>query len=727
MILKPCVLTTVSIFMREITITRTTTPVSRDIKAHTRARSVVSPLNTVPATSMSAPSEAELAATLAESFDGSTSKRDKMKRDKKKRSRSEYIDEGSSDGDDDFDVQMTAADLREEERMNRLLAAHPARGRHFFEEGEDELDEAEQARRIEERYRTQSLAEPGDDIVDLGAPGRSHSRHGHRMRFSSNLLPRNGDPKVFAVKCRNGMARLLVARILKKCFDYRQGYNFEQKRVDLGIISVFSVDHVKEYIYLESYRELFVSRAIEGLEGLFRFNISVVNPTELMQLMERQASTEKPIEIGSFVRMRKMPYRNDIALVQRVDDGGRIIICKLVPREDFVGKQFNKYVKNTLPQPQRFFNPALTLGATATRTEGQTMWGPLTFDKDGYLIVSCSPRMLIHGEKMSVPTADELALFYKADRAQITSALRRIGSESEVEFKLGDFVRAVGQLAGTIGKVTSVSLANKTASLLVSTSNGPITVCASLYDLHKYFPDGSHVVVNNENDPHNGHSGTTVKCFDDGSIAIISDLTGKRFVSRSNDCHITKLAVSTVGTVHRSGDWSLFDLVMLNDGVTVGCVVGIRDDQVIIMDKTNVGRQVPMSQIRQKIIGKRSAFDRLRNPCRRGDTVALEGSVQSVLQGTMADVEQLYNDLVFVRSNRVAQNSGLIAVPIKSVRVMCAKNKAKPSTEMRHVVNIEPITHPNRDPSSFAKGAFEADASAAWESAPLFEFDNETF
>uniref|UniRef100_A0A0A9XJQ5 Transcription elongation factor SPT5 n=1 Tax=Lygus hesperus TaxID=30085 RepID=A0A0A9XJQ5_LYGHE len=82
-----------------------------------------------------------------------------------------------------------------------------------------------------------------------GAGSSSNTIEGQQvvssLRYAAHLLPQESDPKVFAVKCRPRMARVLVARIVNKCYAYRVGRNFEHRCVDLGIISVFSLDHVK--------------------------------------------------------------------------------------------------------------------------------------------------------------------------------------------------------------------------------------------------------------------------------------------------------------------------------------------------------------------------------------------------------------------------------------------------------------------------------------------------
>ncbi|PWU99540.1 putative transcription initiation protein [Trypanosoma cruzi] len=256
------------------------------------------------------------------------------------RKRSKYVIDAAESGDSESEGDDFIVGSDEEDEDGDYVGGIPTyepRKTHIFREGEENMTSEELARAIEERHRASKEGGKTETSL-LAGLGKGNMSS---LRYTSHLLPQDTDPRVFAVKCRPRMARLLVARIVNKCYAYRIGRNYEKRKVDLGIISVFCLDHVKEYIYIEAHRKVFVENALKGLDGLFRYKITLVNPSELMQMMERRPSPEK-LRVGSFVRLRQRQYRLDLAQVVEVHPISNQVTVKVVPREDFVGKPFNK-------------------------------------------------------------------------------------------------------------------------------------------------------------------------------------------------------------------------------------------------------------------------------------------------------------------------------------------------------------------------------------------------
>ncbi|EPY22093.1 transcription elongation factor SPT5, partial [Strigomonas culicis] len=417
------------------------------------------------------------------------------------------------------------------------------------------MSDAEVERHYQERYRA----------LKQEAVTKTQKRS---LRYASRFLPTEKDPKVFAIKCRPRMNRILVARIVNKCHAYRIGNNFEHKKMDLGVISVFCLDHVKEYIYVEAYRKLFVENAINGLEGLFRFRITVVDPSDLMKMMEHRPAEEK-IHIGSLVRLRQRFYRNDLAQVTSVHSDGTHITVKVVPREDFVGKPFHKA---TTQLPARFFSPSLAIDVDVSGNGHR--WGEYQFDQEGYLLKTVSARMVFSNAQMEAPTAEELARFYNNNRERVREAVARTIAKSgeQTVFQVGDSVRVTtGQLVGTVGTILSIMTGDHTALLSCKAPGrkDPLKLKVELAICAKHFMEGTHIII--DNGEYAGEGGTVLRSMGD-VILVLPDRAAMEGEIRvkANDCHQSKL----IGTFqHKVGTWQVFDLVSVSVTSLAACIV----------------------------------------------------------------------------------------------------------------------------------------------------------
>lgn len=589
------------------------------------------------------------------------------------RVRSKFVidaaESGETESDDGFVVGSD--EDGESDVYGGPMAMREGGKRHIFPEGEEDMTAEEVARAIEERYRSgRKKANRTEALLSSGIPKGKLSS----LRYASHLLPQDTDPKVFAVKCRPRMARVLVARLVNKCYAFRIGRNYEKRKVDLGIISVFCFDHVKEYIYIESHRKAFVENAINGLVGLFRSNISLVNPSELMQMMEHRPSEDK-IRLGSFVRLRRRQYRLDIAQVIAVDSASRRVTVKVVPREDFVGKTCNK---PEVRMPQRLFVPNLAVGAH-NRGEMYT-WGDLIFDGEGYLHLSVSLSQVISGVKMEKPTVEELAAFFSSDLNRVREAASHFASNGRgsAGLRIGDMVRVVsGQLRETVGTIENIFLDTNTVALScrVPMKGETIKLRVELPLCVKHFTEGTHVVI--DGGVHAGESGTVVKALGD-VVHVFSDraTATRELVVRADDCHRSNL-VGSFG--HTSGSWKLFDLVMLPDSSSVACVVRLNRNDVCVLTDRMETRYLSTTQIKPVLTGRRQTTDQLANMITRGSEVIIQNDDSSPyhLDGQTGRVEQVFNTTLFVRVKTVKENSGLVAVDASCVLLIGGRTTTK--------------------------------------------------
>lgn len=542
----------------------------------------------------------------------------------------------------------------------------------IFQEGDDQHSADELGRQYEERVR--ALRRQGGALAEAGGgggmPGGAASAAGFSaQRYTSRMMPGPKDPKVFAVRVHPRKQRVLVARLVNKCYRQRTGQYHEGIKVDLGIISVFAIDRVREYIYIEAWRREFVQRALSGLVGVMLYSISAVDPTEVLQTLERKATHER-IPIGAFVRMRQRFYRNDLAQVAAVHADGVHVTVKVVPREDFIDKPFNKA---TARLPPRFFAPSRAIDAHDNGDHFR--WGDLRFDKDGYLLKTVSARMLIHGTAgataMEKATTQELARFYNHNRERVREALQRAGEE-EISAHIGDTVRvASGQLRDTVGTLTNIFSNDGTAMLscVVPGRAEPVNLRVELSACVKHFAPGTHVIV--EKGDHAGESGTVLQCCGD-ALALFLDrreASSSEIRVRAADCRQSKL-VGTVG--HSHGAWRLFDLCTVVDANAVACVTGLSADRLTVRTEGNEMRTLTYAEVRAVPRGQRQTSDPLQNIISRAcEVMVLATPLTPIgLAGQSGRVEQVFNRTLFVVFRAVAANGGLVAVDAACVRLL---------------------------------------------------------
>lgn len=580
--------------------------------------------------------------------------------DEEERVTSKYVLDAAESGDseeDGSDADFVADDDEDDDDGEADHAADAQQPRYMFHEGDDKKSVEEMARYYEEADR--HYRKHGDSAEDALLSRNDLSSR----RLASQFLPREDDPKVFAVKCRPRMARVLVTRIVNKCYAYRVGRNYERKKVDLGIISVFALDHVKEYIYVEASRKRFVENVLNGLDGIFRFNIAVVDPKELLQTMETRPSTQK-VRVGDYVRLRQRFYRGDLAQVTALHPDGAHITCKVVPREDFVQKPFNKATQRLEP---RFFTPQQAIGVR--ELENSYVWGDLHFDRDGYLLKTVSIRMVVSGPQLEQPSTEELARFYNNQREKVEQAIKAAEAAAQLPpISIGDSVRVTtGQLRNTIGVVENVFTNTNTAVLTCSVPGRPqpVKVQVELSACTKHFSEGVHVVV--ERGEHAGESGTVVKSW--GSIVLLFPdraAVGAELKVEANDCHQSKLGSVSV---HSKGVWQVFDLVSVTEPACVGCIVRLNRNDVDVLTEFNDVRTLSYAQVKPMGRGARQTTDCRDNTLVRGAEVHIQKHPWTPigLDGQTGRIEHIFHRTVFVHCRASPLHANMVALKAECV------------------------------------------------------------
>jgi len=98
------------------------------------------------------------------------------------------------------------------------------------------------------------------------------------MEYEEDLLdkyPKSTDPKPWQVKCRPGKEKECVLNLLHKFF-------FSGKASNLKILSAFSIEALKGYIYVEAFKEANVREAIAGMSSLKENSIKIFPNPEMV-------------------------------------------------------------------------------------------------------------------------------------------------------------------------------------------------------------------------------------------------------------------------------------------------------------------------------------------------------------------------------------------------------------------------------------------------------------
>ncbi|XP_071058794.1 transcription elongation factor SPT5-like, partial [Pseudochaenichthys georgianus] len=143
------------------------------------------------------------------------------------------------------------------------------------------------------------------------------------------LLPGVKDPNLWTVKCKIGEERATAIALMRKFVAY------QFTDTPLQIKSVVAPDHVKGYIYVESYKQTHVKAAIEGIGNLRMglWNQQMVPIKEMTDVLKvvKEVTNLKP---KSWVRLKRGLYKDDIAQVDYVEPSQNTISLKMIPRID---------------------------------------------------------------------------------------------------------------------------------------------------------------------------------------------------------------------------------------------------------------------------------------------------------------------------------------------------------------------------------------------------------
>uniref|UniRef100_A0A1J3CTC2 Putative transcription elongation factor SPT5-like protein 1 n=1 Tax=Noccaea caerulescens TaxID=107243 RepID=A0A1J3CTC2_NOCCA len=222
---------------------------------------------------------------------------------------------GSSDEDCDIDDFLNDIDDEPEVEASGKDDKGVKGNSSFVDPKEEEINEEEYDRMMEERYKpgTGFIRYADDDVkssIEMDA-----------------LVPTAQDPPIWKVKCAIGRERHLVFCLMHKFVELRKIGN------KLQILSVFSVEHVKGFIFIEAEKEHDLLEACKSLTGIYATRMVLLPKAEAPNLLTVQRKT-KNVSEGTWARVKGGIYKGDLAQVVAVSDSRRKALIKLIPRID---------------------------------------------------------------------------------------------------------------------------------------------------------------------------------------------------------------------------------------------------------------------------------------------------------------------------------------------------------------------------------------------------------
>ncbi|KAL2885773.1 Transcription elongation factor SPT5 [Ceratocystis lukuohia] len=572
------------------------------------------------------------------------------------------------------------------------------------EEEDDELDEEEvgnfieqdnpedlaEAARLNDDRRHRELDRRRDMAASMDAEKQAEilrQRYGNRRSGRGPgdvaavpkrlLLPSVDDPKIWAVKAREGKEREVVFSLIKRMDELVGTKN------ELKVTSAFEragPDSVmKGYIYVEAMRQADVHTALEGLMNVYpRTKMHLVEIKDMPDLL--RVTKNPTLEPGAWVRLRK-PFKHagDLAQVIDVTENGLEARVRFIPRLDYGvreettsadGKRKRPAGPGPRP-PQRLFSEQEARKRQPRNVVGNPSTNTWTYNGDefenGFQVKDIKIQQLIIDDVN--PKLEEVTKFASGaedgteslDLKALAASLKN--SNATVVYLPGDVVEVhSGEQKGVIGRTTGVHGDIVTLNVIEGTLVGQ-TIDVPTKNLRKRFKMGDHVKVVGGS-RFQDEVGMVVKIEDD-RVTLVTDTTNNEITVFSRDLR----EASDSGGQTTLGQYSLHDIVQL-DATTVGCIIKIDRESMTVLDQNGDTRQSIPSQIPNKIPPRRHAVAADRNSAeiQTGDVVREYGNLQR--RGT---IMHIHRSTLFLQTHETTENGGIFVVRSSNVTTVAAK------------------------------------------------------
>ena len=526
------------------------------------------------------------------------------------------------------------------------------------------------------------------------------------------LLPSVDDPSIWAVRCKEGKEREVVFSIMKR-IEERMGTKDE-----LGITSAFerggAQSVMKGYIYVEAQRQTDVLIALDGMLNVYpRTKILLVEIKDMPDLL--RVTKTPSLEPGSWVRLRRpAKHAGDLAQVLDVTENGLEARVRYIPRLDYGvrddplanslstdGKRKRPGVPGPRP-PQRLFNEAEARKRSPRHILGNPQTNTWNYNGDDFENGFQVKDIKIH--QLTVkdvnPTLEEVTKFASgADDGTENLDLKALAaslkdSNANVAYLPGDVIEVYdGEQKGVVGKATNVQGDIVTIQVTEGDLAGQ-TIEVPNKGLRKRFRAGDHVKVIGGS-RFRDEVGMVVKIADD-RVTLLTDQSNTEVTVFSKDLR----EADDIGGQGSLGQYSLLDLVQL-DPTTVGCIVKVDRESLVVLDQNDETRNIMPSQITNLLPKRKTAVaaDRNGSEIRLDDVVREHGGQQR--QGKIIHIHRSF---IYLHSNTTNENAGVFVTRASNVTTVAAKGGRinAPQSSGPDLTSMNPALkrHPNGNSSA---------------------------
>ncbi|KAI0975105.1 hypothetical protein F4678DRAFT_317623 [Xylaria arbuscula] len=511
-----------------------------------------------------------------------------------------------------------------------------------------------------------------------------HRRHARGMGDTSVvpqrlLLPSVDDPTIWGVRCKEGKEREVVYSITKRIQE-KMGTKDE-----LGITAAFERGGpnsiMKGLVYVEAYRQTDILQALDGMLNVYpRSKILLVDIKEMPDLLRVQKTPT--LEPGAWVRLKRpIKYAGDLAQVQDITENGLDVRVRFIPRLDYGlrdeslsgstadGKR-KRAVAGPKP-PQKLFSEVEARKRSPRNLTGNPQTNVWTYNGDqfegGFQVKDIKIQHLTVNDVN--PTLEEVTRFTSGgedgveniDLKSLAASLR--DSNATATYLPNDVVEVYeGEQKGVVGKATKVQSDIVTLEVTEGELVGQ-TIDVPTKGLRKRFQLGDHVKVIGGS-RYRDELGMVVKISED-RVTLLTDQTNTEITVFSKDLR----EASDIAGQGSLGQYSLLDLVQL-DPTTVGCIVKVDRESLVVLDQNGDTRQVMPSQIANKLPKRKLAVaaDRTGSEIRPDDVVKEYGGM-----GRQGKIIHIHRSYVFCHTHQTTENAGIFVSRVSSVSTISAK------------------------------------------------------
>ncbi|CAO4374106.1 unnamed protein product [Caenorhabditis nigoni] len=596
-------------------------------------------------------------------------------------------EDDDNDYDDEDDPRMNAMNEREEaERaMKEMEMNQRNRDRFKFQN----MSEDEVQKYFENKYKADKNSGDYDD-EDSAMDDISKNSH----------LPSTKDPNLWIVKCRMGEEKLVAMHLMRKCLAV------ENSNEPFQIKSVVVKEGLRGMIYIEAFKQSHVMSAIEGFSALNQFNITMVPIKDMVDVL-RVVKDIPQLKLGSYVRLKRTMYKDDLAVVDLVDIAQNRVNLKLIPRVDYQRRRGamrteadKTYKLKRRPMPKLFDQDAIKEVGGEIVTDGDFIMFEGNHYRRGFLY-KYFPINAVQADGVK-PTLGELEKFQESSddlkRELETTSLK----DTENPFVPGDIVEVkAGELVNLRGKVMTVDGTKVVMMPDQEDLKEAITLNAS--ELRKYFKEGDHAKVISGR--YEGQTGLIVRVKDSTAI-VLADLGMEELKVRVRDL---QLCADVTTGVDSLGQFQYHDLVQLDHTGTVGVIIRLEKEHLEVLNMHGtVNRIKPQAIISKKDVRFAKVLDSQNNSVEAKDIVRVISGVNYKENESdddpVGEVLYAFRGTVFIYARKIAKNGGVLVCKPKQLLLQGAK-KTSNAPMVARMASPNPMASPRHSTGGMTPGS----------------------